>query len=86
MESRNKKMKGHIEIFANMVIFDYYKGLYDTKIHHEFIKDKIKEKSEKLNTIYYDHLRNHHKYKGHWLYIFTHTQLLEKHDIIGLLN
>ncbi len=86
MESRNKKMKGHIEIFENMVIFDYYKGLYDTKIHHEFIKDKIKEKSEKLNTIYYDHLKNHHKFKDHWLYIFTHTQLLEKHDIIEIVN
>ena len=86
MESRNKKMKGLIEIFENMAIFDPYKGLYDTKIHHELIKAKIEDKSEKLNTIYYDHLKNHHKFKDHWLYVFAHTQLLEKHDIIEIVN
>ena len=86
MESRNKKMKGSIEIFENMAIFDPYKGLYDTKIHHELIKAKIEDKSKKLNTIYYDHLKNHHKFKDHWLYVFAHTQLLEKHDIIEIVN
>ena len=86
MESRNKKMKGLIEIFENMAIFDPYKGLYDTKIHHELIKAKIEDKSKKLNTIYYDHLKNHHKFKDHWLYVFAHTQLLEKHDIIEIVN
>ena len=79
-------MKDLIEIFENMAIFDPYKGLYDTKIHHELIKAKIEDKSKKLNTIYYDHLKNHHKFKDHWLYVFAHTQLLEKHDIIEIVN
>lgn len=71
---KDKKNKYDIFAINNCLVTSNTKGLYNFQIHIDSIKDCIKNKTKKLNTIY-------KIFKENWLYIFAESSCMNENDI-----
>jgi hypothetical protein len=74
MEKQFPKTKGKIEIINDMAVYKEHCGSYNTLNHIDLIMKSIQSKTKKLNSIY-------KMFKHNWLYIFSHTSVLNVNDI-----
>lgn len=68
------KIRGKISVQNGVAVYSKYDGMFDTSEYMDSISNSILRKMEKLN--------NHYEiFNENWLYVFTHTSLIEIADI-----
>jgi hypothetical protein len=68
------KIKGKIINVNDVAVYGHSKGLVNFSNHLMYVQDKINLKTKKLNG-------NYKRFGENWLYVFTHSSLINEHDI-----